>query len=206
MALQGAVWAAEGRDGPFSGMDLTVCFYCGAPADSIDHVVPKSLLRDLADDPQAQALLTARGRILEVDCCRQCNSLLGSDYDQTLAERKARLRRRLRRRYARLLDMPDWTDSELGHMGRYLQQYILAHSAQRDWVRERLTYDGPATRHGVRLHVGQPPVWIVSSARIANPSASPARVSLGRSRHVSLEQGLELMLHKAEQIAARWAS
>lgn len=171
-----------------------VCFYCGQAADSIDHVVPKSLLRDLADDPQAKALLIARGRILEVDCCRQCNSLLGSDYDQTLAERKARLRQRLRRRYARLLNMPDWTDSELGHMGRYLQQYILAHSAQRDWVRERLAYEGPATRYGTRLQSARPAI-----VRIAPRSP-------GRTHSVTLEQGLALLLHKAEVVAARHAS
>lgn len=154
MALGGAVRAGGEWEPRLSSTDIPLaCSYCGVPADSIDHVVPRSLLRDLADDPQAKATLIARGRILEVDCCRQCNSLLSDNYDQTLAARKARLRVRLRRRYARLLDMPDWSDSELGHMGRYLQNYILTHGAMRDWIRERLTYEGPATLYGQRIRV-----------------------------------------------------
>jgi len=124
------------------------CYYCGVPADSVDHVVSRAILRSLADDPEALAALTARGRVLEVDCCRQCNSLLSSDYDQTLGDRKARLRQQLQKRYTRLLETPDWTDSELGRMGPYLQQRIIAAIAKREWIRSRLNYNGAATLHG----------------------------------------------------------
>lgn len=128
-----------------------VCFYCGVPADSVDHVIPRSLLRDLADDPQALASLTASGRVLEVDACRECNSRLGNVYDDTLEDRRARLKKKLRSRYRRLLEMPDWTDSELGRLGPYLQRRVIVKAAERDWIRARIAYQGAATRPGRRV-------------------------------------------------------
>lgn len=122
--------------------DPTVCYYCGVPATSIDHVVPKSLLDDWRrlGDLENLRLATGRGRVLTVPSCQQCNSMLGGRYDATLADRKARLKARLRKRYARALAMPDWTPEELAALGPRLRAHIEAGLGLRDYVRRRLAW------------------------------------------------------------------
>lgn len=129
------------------------CFYCGEIAGTVDHVVPRSMLRDLRvlGDAAVTAELIHRNRVMEVDCCLECNSRLGPAYSVNLSERRALLKRLLRKKYRRLLDMPDWDDAEIGRMGETLQQVILGRLAKRDVIRRRLLYDGPATLYGVRV-------------------------------------------------------
>jgi hypothetical protein len=129
------------------------CFYCGENADAIDHVVPRVMLRSLSvlDDPEVTAILVNRNRIMEVDCCGDCNSRLGAAYSTNLEERRLLLKARLRKRYKNLLEMPDWEDRELASMGRNLLEYVLIRGKHRDRVRSRLAYSGPATRYGVKL-------------------------------------------------------
>jgi hypothetical protein len=129
-----------------------VCFYCGEPAETIDHVVPQSMIQDLRilDDEAVATALIHRNRVMEVDCCSDCNSRLGSTYSRNLDERRELLKGLLRRKHQRLLGMPEWTDSELGRLGPTLQRFILARLAEQAKVRRRLAYRGPATRHGIR--------------------------------------------------------
>lgn len=137
------------------GMCSRLCYYCGEVADSIDHVVPQSMLRALRllDDPEVFDILAQRNRVMEVDCCRDCNCRLGNIYSQNLYERRDQLRERLRAKHKMLLQMPDWTDAELGRMGPAMQTAILNRLAERDQVRRRLAYKGPATRLGLRIRV-----------------------------------------------------
>ena len=71
---------------------MAYCYYCGLPANGIDHVVPQKLLNGamIAGDIDSYTELIGRGRgrTLEVPSCQQCNSILGAGYDQTLADRK----------------------------------------------------------------------------------------------------------------------
>ena len=112
------------------------------------------MLATLADDQVALNAITSN-RILAVDCCLECNGLLGSDYDQTIIHRRLRLRERLKHKYARLLETPDWTDYELAQLGPRLQQRVIVKLAQRDWLRQRLQYDGRATLHGYAVRPGR---------------------------------------------------
>lgn len=132
---------------------LWVCYYCGEVATTLDHAVPKSMLEDLRilGDPEVYAALVHRNRVMVVDACRDCNSRLSNSYSQTLSDRRELLRFRLRKAYVKLLSMPDWSDGDLGRMGRNLLEYVAARQVKRDRIRKRLTYDGPATRYGVRL-------------------------------------------------------
>ncbi len=127
---------------------MILCYYCGEDADSVDHVVPQSLIADLGDDGEALDRVTSAGRILLVDACRDCNSRLSNIFDRTLIDRRLRLRKLLRRRYRKLLEMPEWTDSELGKLGPWLQGYVLSGISRRAWVLRRLNYNGPATLNG----------------------------------------------------------
>lgn len=120
-------------------MDLD-CYYCGQPADTIDHVVPTSLLDAIRNsgDVGLIAAITERRRKMTVQACRECNLLAGAVYDQTLADRKARIAKRFERRHRRALEMPDWADSELMELSPGLRGYVLNALIERDYLRERL--------------------------------------------------------------------
>ena len=126
-------------DYSFSGPLLEPCYYCGLPASSIDHVIPRSLLEDLQDIPDAMREITA-GRRLTVPACRECNCMLSDNYDETLADRKARLKERLRRKYRSILVVPDWNDDELEQVSEALQSHIRAGIAHRNLIRRRLAW------------------------------------------------------------------
>jgi len=106
-------------------VDLTPCYYCGLPATSKDHAVPRALLRALADDPDALRHIMWNRRET-VPCCRECNCLLGVSVQNTLEERKAFLKERLRRRYTRFLSIPDWSEEELFEMSGRLRRYVVS--------------------------------------------------------------------------------
>lgn len=136
--LSPALYVAERLD----DIDLTRCYYCGETADSVDHVVPQSMLRTLStlEDEYTSAILARHGRRMTVPACIECNVLLGNKYFITLAERKAHLKQRLRVRYRKLLATPDWTDTELGRLGDRMQGYVIASVVKRDIVLKRIRY------------------------------------------------------------------
>ena len=127
------------------------CYYCGDPATTIDHVVPQSLLRRLEalGDPLVTASLVSRSRIMEVDCCRDCNCRLGNRYHATIGERREALKALLRKKHYRLLSGPLWTASEIYELGPGLQTYVRAMATKRAWIASRIAYVGPATRYGL---------------------------------------------------------
>ncbi len=117
------------------------CYYCGMPASAVDHVIPQSLLRmyDRIADPEIYDALVRRRR-LTVPCCHECNCLLGATIQKTIQKRKQYLKERLRRRYKKLLSMPDWTDSEIEEMGEKMQTYIWDGVNKKNDIRQRLAW------------------------------------------------------------------
>ena len=123
-------------------MEVEPCYYCGMPASAIDHVVPRKLLfmlNSLGDDV-AKAELINSNRIMLVNSCRECNSMLSSRYDETLLSRKRRLRSIMRRRYKHVLETPEWTITELESIGYSLQQYIIQQINLKRLIIERLRW------------------------------------------------------------------
>jgi len=118
------------------------CHYCGLASDTTDHVVPQSLLEtlDILDDMETKRILVSRNRILTVNACRECNSLLSNKYFNTLAQRKQYLKRRLKQRYQKYLALPEWTDTELGTLSSKLRTYVLQGLRAKELVTERLLY------------------------------------------------------------------
>lgn len=121
---------------------LEACYYCGEIADTVDHVVPQSMLQKLStlEDEDVTALLVRFNRRLTVPACFDCNVTLGNSYQDTLAKRKDELKRRLRRRFKKYLDIPEWSDRELGQLGEHLQQRVLAGIYKQQVVLRRLRY------------------------------------------------------------------
>ena len=120
-------------------IDLDPCYYCGLPADSVDHVIPRALLDELADDPEALRKLIS-GRRLTVPSCRECNSLLGTRYEPTLAGRQAYIKKQLRKRYKKYLLVPDWSDDDFRELDDMMQIYVKQGIKMRSVIRARLAW------------------------------------------------------------------
>jgi hypothetical protein len=95
-----------------------VCFYCGDNANEIvrDHVRPVCVSKTFRDyDPRDV-----------VDCCTECNSVLGDNFIFTLEERAAFIYNFYCRKHENLLQVADWSDEELSEMGHRMRSTIEA--------------------------------------------------------------------------------
>lgn len=118
--------------------DLVVkpCYYCGWPASTIDHVPPQHLRAGLNSTG-----LSERFKFYEVDACKECNcTILEGKIILTLGERKAYVKKVLRRRYRHVLATIPFTDSELAQFGPNLQSMINSNIAFREIILERLKW------------------------------------------------------------------
>ena len=110
-----------------------VCVYCGLLGDSIDHVPPLSVRRRLVE-----LGLGPRYPCVEVRACRECNSALGSRPYWTVALRTQFIKRWLKRRYAKYLKIPNWSDRDLAQMVPHMQDYVLNGLAVKALTERRL--------------------------------------------------------------------
>lgn len=111
------------------------CFYCGEPADALDHCPPLSRVSDY------RSLGLAHERYWIVPCCGECNNLLGKTLQPSLGRRHDVCKRLLYAKLHRKLDVPEWTEEELEDFGPRLRHEVEA--AQRVALRAdaRLAYD-----------------------------------------------------------------
>jgi hypothetical protein len=128
-------------DGISERTDLTGwCYYCGWPADSVDHVIPLSFRNSLVSlEPDFRKDLLRR-RTLTVQCCRECNSLLGATYQETLEERKHFLKGRIRCHYRKALKVADFTEKELEQFGPTLRREVESAIVLKDAIKARLAW------------------------------------------------------------------
>lgn len=112
------------------------CWYCGEPSTCHDHTYPLIALQQLygvADLPSPRLLLI-------VPACGECNGLLGDRVFPNHGRRKAYVKKRLRQRYKRLLELPSWEASELAQLGSALQHYVLLGLRQQELMMDRLRW------------------------------------------------------------------
>ena len=129
---------------------LSRCFYCGAQADTLDHVPPVSRVSDY------QALGLEREQYWKVPCCRECNSLLSDSLQETLIEREAYLKWTLEKRYWKKIDMPYWRKSEINKLGRMMKSYIKKCMREKKEIEERLEYGVGINTFISRLEITDP--------------------------------------------------
>lgn len=112
---------ASGKTDP----EIPPCHYCGMPADTVDHVPPRSVR------PIILQQAATRWPFLEVPACHECNCLLGNREPWTIVARKKVIKEKLKRRYRRYLKIPDWTPQELeanpprGLLGSYIHEGVM---------------------------------------------------------------------------------
>ena len=114
--------------------NIPMCHYCGMPADTIDHVPPRSARSTIID------LDVINWNFHEVNCCRECNTLAGAEPPWTLSGRKAMIKKKLRNRYKKYLAMPDWEDSELNRTGNTLRSHINEGLILKEAIKKRLRW------------------------------------------------------------------
>ena len=119
--------------------DVKRCYYCGAFATSVDHVVPQHLLKRAAS-AELNLARVMRINLWEVPSCRECNSLIGGAVFRDLPARVKYLKGRLRKRYAKILRMPRWTEEELRELGPELQRYVRMCTLARQAIQERVSW------------------------------------------------------------------
>lgn len=104
-----------------------VCHYCGQAAETLDHVPPRASWRTDCER-------------FRVPSCNECNCLAGDTFHATFAERAEYIKARLSRRYAKALEQPEWTASELRGMGATMRKAIKQAMALKTLVRSRVAF------------------------------------------------------------------
>lgn len=159
---------------------VDVCAYCGLPADTIDHVIPRHWLRR-AQAAGMDATRVFRLRSATVPACHECNSAIGGRLFPTMRERRACAHRHIRRKYRRVLFIPDWTEAELATMSVEAQRYILTGLRQRDLARERLRWTGGSAGYAASVSEALEYVGAGATESTAAAAASPSHIGAGAS-------------------------
>ena len=105
-------------------------------ADSRDHFVPRSWRR-VVDVWRKGIWLDAPDT---VPCCKECNSTAGAIPFGTLAEKRAFIQDRYKRKYARLLATPFRSEADLGGYGKNLRSYMERAETKKLWLVLRLAW------------------------------------------------------------------
>lgn len=132
-------------DSPIEEEDgVEPCAYCGLPADTVDHVIPRSLRYMLVD---VGGWRDRWGRVTDtVPACHECNSLVGSMVFNTMREKRNYIHERMRVKYKSVLRTPNWDQDELDELSPIMREYVVASMELAHLIRERLRWRGSIIR------------------------------------------------------------
>lgn len=111
-------------------MTVDCCEYCLSPKECRDHVIPVSYLGDRR--------IYNRSEYWIVDCCEQCNSLAGNKTFFSIPEKAKFILKRLKRRFSKSLNTPEWREEDLQEMDYALREMIFAHLVAKRVVLEKI--------------------------------------------------------------------
>lgn len=110
------------------------CFYCGMPADTVDHFPPVSRVHDY------RSLGLLHETYVTVSSCKECNSILADSLQETLIDRVEALKNKLQKRLKKHLKMPEWFQDEVDEMGAVMRSFIAGQERQRELAQCRMDY------------------------------------------------------------------
>jgi hypothetical protein len=110
------------------------CTYCKESADTLDHVIPHTYVAKNSKQPRTYSKAEV------VPCCRECNNLLGPDLYFTIAERADYLYTTYKKRYKKLLSIPQWDKDDIGELNNKLKKYVKASLKEKKRVQTRIDY------------------------------------------------------------------
>lgn len=105
---------------PYQPAPRRVCFYCGDPAETVDHVPPLSYVAQWGSD----LLITSGISFLLVESCGECNGLLSNGPESTILDRADLVKEKLAKRYKKLLRLPEWSQDEIEALGPSMRKYV----------------------------------------------------------------------------------
>ena len=121
------------------------CIYCGMRATTKDHFVPLSVVAMLST---CGDMVT--GKFL-VPSCGECNAIASDRPFKTVAANRRFIHQRLRKKYKRLLAMPNWTPGEKEELGWTLRSSVEAGMAQKSVLEQRLAWRNTSVSVGVDI-------------------------------------------------------
>lgn len=104
------------------------CVYCGEIASTDEHFPPASY--------------GLHGFILPA--CRECNSVVGTNYPTDFEGRAEYAKERIRKRHAKELRLPDWSESEIAELKYNLRKGVLIWQRQKEIAKQRLAWNALA--------------------------------------------------------------
>lgn len=104
-----------------------VCFYCGEPADCIDHTIPYSWFRDAKRTGQRQQESVG----FMTYSCKECNQILGNKIFPTIQDRLLRHKKEMN---------VVWDNEDLSTVSGRLQEYIKQQNNLNLKIRTRLAW------------------------------------------------------------------
>lgn len=87
---------------------MGLCAYCGEYASDIEHVIPRS----------------SKLATYTVPACQECNGIAGGKLFLGFDEKQTFIRNALKKKYRKVLAMPEWDEEEVEEMGRAMSDMI----------------------------------------------------------------------------------
>ena len=123
--------------------NLGFCIYCGDRATSQDHFTPLSFVAAVQSLGMS---VSAKVKVL-LPSCLECNHLAGAKIFNSIHAKRCYIQKQLRRRYRKILQMPEWEGQDLTRLGPFLSRFVRDEIKKRAWLEERLAWrnrDNPA--------------------------------------------------------------
>lgn len=94
--------------------EIAHCTYCGDYAQARDHVVPVSVNYVFRNYREGET----------APCCRECNSVAGNHWPDSLCDKALFLMRKYEIRYKKALGCPEWHPLQINELGGMLKSYV----------------------------------------------------------------------------------
>jgi len=111
-------WFRHRIDGPY-------CVYCGDFFSEMDHYPPATETR--------QGVL--------IPSCNECNSILSNLRFERFEDRVKYVKKKLKSRYKKALETPEWSEEELSELGQSLREAAVLWREQQRFIRKRVAWD-----------------------------------------------------------------
>jgi hypothetical protein len=115
------------------------CYYCGAPSDTTDHVVPRTHREKLEATMTPSEWVAFYNRMPDtVPCCHDCNGRKSNLVFDTVPNICAYLHNALESKHRRRLTAPLWSETELDQLGPGLRADVEHQTQYTAEIRRRL--------------------------------------------------------------------
>lgn len=110
-----------------------ICFYCGLPAPTVDHVPPLNKVADLLMEYESL-------KYIKVPACQECNGIASDFPHIDIYERQEYIKKKLKKKYQKYIKSMDWEEDEIEQLGYRMKQQVIASMSIKYLVAYRLTY------------------------------------------------------------------